>query len=157
MKPRNALVLTFAALLLIQLLVKECYMEGYPMVTLPGGASKYEHETDTITVLGWRATAYSSESDSMIVDGNVLFPRSRHHWPLYSSLVSADTSSNHWGEASQWIKKNITNSTPLAEPDSICVHRVEHGAPAGRSAPVGEQNTEIQYVRSTCYSLSSDR
>jgi hypothetical protein len=153
MKLRNTFVLVFAVLLLAQLLVREYYMEGYPMIVLPSGAGVYEHKTDTITASDWKATAYASKDDSARIDESDLFPGSpvQYHGPMYSSLAGADTTSKQWGNAAQWVHDNIAGTTLLPQTDSLCVYRIEKVIPLGR----GE--SKVRYRSSSCFNFSSVR
>ena len=152
MKLQNALVLIFALLLVGQLFIRANFREPYPMIVLPAGAGVYEHETDTITTSQRVATAYAGE-DSIEVPESTLFPESpvQYHRGMYFSLSRADTSSEQWANAAQWINRNIVTSTSLTEVDSLCIHRAQE------KIPIGKGNSKVSHERSLCYNLSRSR
>ena len=153
MKLRNALVLIFALLLIGQLFIRENFREPYPMIVFPAGAGVYEHKEDTVTTSQWKATAYAGMEDSIEVPGRTLFPDSpvQYHGHMYSSLVQADTSSQQWADAAQWIQRNIVASTPPTGIDSLCVQGVQE------KTPIGKGSSEVNYERSLCYNLPQSR
>jgi hypothetical protein len=148
------LVLAFAAVLLAQFLVREYYMEAYPMIVLPAGAGLYEHKADSITTYGWKATAYTRGNDSARVDESALFPGNPpppYQRRMYSTLMEMRTKSRQSVDMAAWIQKNIAGSTPLPQIDSFCVHRIE------KTIPLEEGEKGIRYKRRSCYNLSADR
>lgn len=153
MKLRNTLVLVFALLLIGQLFIRENFREPYPMIVLPAGTPVYEHEEDTITTTQRKAIAYADTKDSLEVPRRVLFPESPAHFHggMYSSLRQADTSSEQWANAAQWIQRNIATRMSLTEVDSLCIRRVQ------KKIPVGEGDSESSYKRSLCYKLPDSR